>query len=216
MQLDGADGRPVAVRVSIGRGSVIALSSASALTNRDLREGNGGVLFARLVRAYAPSGPVLFDEFHLGVGERRSMMRYLRQIGLTAVIVQVVLLIAFMLWRAGARFGGVESELPPQPGGTASYVDGVATLYAKARDPGGAGKIVARRALARVAAHHHLPTSDPTRMIEILTQRRRESVAGAVAALARVAESDAGARGLTQLTNEVDGIVAKALAESAR
>lgn len=207
------DGRPAGVRVSVGRGTVIALASASAFTNRDLRDSGGGVLFARLVREHAENGPVLFDEYHLGVGQQRSMMRYLRQVGASAIVVQVLLLVGFALWRVGSRFGGTRRDPPPEPGGTVSYVEGVATLYAKARDPGGAGTIVIRRALARISAHHHLATTDPTRMIELLEQRRHHRAAQAVAALARMMETEAAARGLSRIVEEVDAHVARALSE---
>ncbi len=204
------DGRPAAVRVSVGRGYVVALASASAFTNRDLREQGGAVLFARLVREHAAEGPVLFDEYHLGVGQQRSMMRYLRQVGASAIVVQVLLLVAFALWRLGARFGAARRDPPAEPGGTVSYVEGVATLYAKASDPGGAGAILVRRALARVAAHHHLGTTDPSRMIELLEQRRRHRAAQAVVALARMLDEGAAAHGLTRAAVEVDALAARA------
>ncbi len=207
------DGSPAAVRVSLGEGTVIALASASAFTNRDLAEAGGGVLFARLVREHAGRGPILFDEYHLGVGQQRSMMRYLRQVGAGAIVLQVLLIVAFVLWRMGARFGGARVDPPTEPGGTVSYVEGVATLYAKARDPGGAGAIVIRRALARIAAHHHLASSDTTRMIELLEQRRRHRAAQAVLALSRMLEGEAAARGLARTVEEVDRLVGEATSE---
>lgn len=209
LRLDGPNGRPAGVRVAVGRGAVVALASASAFTNRDLRAG-GGVLFARLVREHAPEGPVLFDEYHLGVGQQRSTMRYLRQIGASALVLQVLVLVAFALWRVGARFGAARSDPAPEPGGTASYVDSVAQLYEKAGDPGGAGRVVVRRALARIAAHHHLGSSDPDRMIERLTERSRHAAAEAVLRLAKHLDEDGGARGLTRLVAQVDALVDEA------
>ena len=91
------------VRIEIGRGSLIVLASASMFVNADLQSQGGGVLFARIVHDVAPRGPILFDEYHLGVGQRRSMMRYLRQIGGTAIVVQLLLLVAIFIWRSGAR-----------------------------------------------------------------------------------------------------------------
>ncbi|MCZ7687719.1 MAG: hypothetical protein M5U28_56845, partial [Sandaracinaceae bacterium] len=117
---------------------------------------------------------------------------------------------AFALWRLGARFGAARRDPPVEPGGTVSYVEGVATLYAKAGDPGGAGAILVRRALARVAAHHHLGTSDPSRMIEPLEQRRRHRAAQAVGALARLLDEGAAAHGLTRAAVEVDALAVEA------
>lgn len=209
LTLDDATERPVGVRIEVGRGAVVLLSSASLFTNRDLVAGGGAVVFARLVREHAPEGPVLFDEYHLGVGQRRSTMRYLRQAGATGIVVQVLVLIGLVLWRVGARFGGVRSDPPPEPGGTLSYVDGVAQLYSKARDPEGAARIVTRRGIARIAAHHHLATTDPTRMAELLEQRGQARVADAVRALAGMLEGDA-PRGLTATIAAVDQHVAAA------
>lgn len=209
LALDGPNGRPAGVRVEVGQGAVIALASASAFTNGELR-GGGGVLFARLVREHAPAGPVLFDEYHLGVGQQRSMMRYLRQVGATALVVQVLLLVGFVLWRVGARFGAARRDPPPPPGGTASYVEGVARLYEKSGDPASAGRIIIRRALARIAAHHHLASTEPSRMIDRLEGRGRHAAAEAVMALAERLEDDAGEKGLTRLTTEVDALLEKA------
>lgn len=211
LALDGPNGRPAGVRVEMGQGAIIALASASAFTNGALR-GGGGVLFARLVGAHAPAGPVLFDEYHLGVGQQRSMMRYLRQVGATGLVVQVLLLVGFVLWRVGARFGAARTDPPPPPGGTASYVEGVARLYEKSGDPAGAGRIVIRRALARIAAHHHLASTDPSRMIERLTERRRHAAAEAVGLLAQRLEDETGRGGLTRLSHEVDALIEKATA----
>lgn len=211
LTLDDSAGRPVAARVTVGRGAVVLLASASLFTNRDLVEGGGARLFARLLAEHAPSGPVLFDEYHLGVGQRRSTMRYLRQAGATGLVVQVLLLVGFVLWRLGARFGSVRPEVVAEPVGTASYVDGVAQLYEKARDPAGAGRIVARRALAQVAAHHHLGSADPARMLQLFEQRGQRRRAEAVRALeGLLADDDAKPRDLVRLVEEADRLVARA------
>jgi hypothetical protein len=215
LRLDDSAGPPVGVRIPVGQGAVVLLASASPFTNRDLVDGGGAVLFARLVRAHASEGPVIFDEYHLGVGQRRSTMRYLRQAGATGLVVQVLLLAGFALWRLGARFGGLRADAPVEPGGTASYVDGVARLYEKAGDPSGAGHIVVRRALARIAKHHHLPSSDPARLIDAFERRGQRRAKEAVEALRAMLSDEKPSRGLTKLTAEVDRLVAAATSESA-
>lgn len=214
LRLDGPDGRPAAVRVDVGRGAVVAIASASPFQNRDLASQNGGVLFARLLRAHAPEGPVIFDEYHLGVGQRRSMMRYLRQVGAGALVLQVLLLVAFVLWRLGARFGRPRRDPPPEPAGTASYVEGVGTLYAKAKDPAGAARILVRRALERIGAHHHLDPHDPEALAAALEARHRTDGAAAVRALAARADAPVGRRGLARLAAEIDRRVAEATADT--
>jgi hypothetical protein len=209
------DGTPAAVRVDIGRGSVIAIASASAFTTRDVREQGGGVLFGRLVETYAPRGPVIFDEYHLGVGQQRSTMRYLRQIGAGAVAVQLLVLALFALWRVGARFGRPRIDPPPEPAGTASYVDGVATLYQRARDPVGAARILFRRALVRIGEHHHLSTTDPKRMIELLERRKRKAAADAVAEIGVFLTTETTSTNIASLAARADALVDAAKDSSA-
>lgn len=213
LALDGPNGRPAGVRVPVGEGAVIALASASFLTNAELARG-GGVLFARLVRELAPEGPILFDEYHLGVGQQRSMMRYFRQIGAGALIVQLLLLVGVILWRGGARFGALRAEPPAEPGGTASYVGSVAELYRQSRDEAGAAKVLIRRALGRIAEHHHLASRDPGRMIELFTERGLHETAEAVRALERLA-SEGTRLGLARSSEKVDELVARATEEGA-
>ncbi len=181
------DERVAGALVRRGRGAVVALASSSPLLNRELREGEGGVLFARLLRAFPEAGPVLFDEYHLGVGERRSIVRYLGDFGGGALLVQALLVVLFMLWRRGARFGGTQRAVPLPPAGTASYVAGIASLYARAGDPGAAAAILTRRALARIAAHHRLPSPEPRALADALAARGKLAEAEAVRGLASLA-----------------------------
>ncbi|MGE0784419.1 MAG: DUF4350 domain-containing protein [Sandaracinaceae bacterium] len=198
------DGEEAAVRVDVGRGAVIALSSASQFTNRDLYEYSGGILFARLVEEYAPGGVVLFDEYHLGVGERRSLTRYLRQAGLAPFAMQLLFVVVLLVAWLGSRFGAPRRELAADPAGTASYVDGVGTLYAKAADPSGTLAIIAARALGRIAAHHRLPTSNADKMAEELDKRGLADAAGAVRAIAAELEGPVSARGLGRAVAAID------------
>lgn len=202
LRLDGPEGRPVGMRVDVGEGAVIVLASASMFQNRDLAAERGGVLFARLVEEHG--GPVLFDEYHLGVGQRRSMMRYLRQAGVAPLVVQFLLLVLLVLWRLGAVFGAHREDAPPDPAGTASYVEGVGALYAKAKDPRGTAAILIRRAIEQIAEHHHLRERDPARLADALEARRRPDAADAVRAIA-ASEAEAAERGgLARLVARID------------
>src|SRR6185312_9302459 len=85
------------------------LSSANMLQNAELAANEGATLFVRLLRAYAPSDLLIFDEYHLGLGERRSLMQYMRQLGMLPLFAQLVLIAGVALWRAGARMGEARS-----------------------------------------------------------------------------------------------------------
>ena len=211
LRLDGPEGRAVGVRVDVGEGAVIVLSSSSMFQNRDLATENGGVLFARLVHEHAPQGPILFDEFHLGVGQRRSLTRYLRQAGALPLVLQILLILGLLIWRLGAAFGAHEKDAPEGPRGTASYVEGVGTLYAKAKDPAGAVAILVRRALERIAAHHHVSERDPARLAEQLEARRRQGAADAVRAIEASAAEALGRGGLPRFAARLDQLTVEAL-----
>jgi hypothetical protein len=190
---------------------VIVLASSSMFQNRDLATENGGVLFARLVRERAAGGPVLFDEFHLGVGQRRSLMRYVRQSGGFPLGEQPLRALGLLLRRLGAAFGAHVTDAPERPKGTASYVEGVATLYAKARDPAGAVAIMVRRALERIAAHHHVAERDPARLAEHLEARNRQAAADAVRAIEASANEALGRGGLPRFAARLDQLTVEAL-----
>jgi len=203
--------REVGVIVRHGKGHVIALASASMLQNRALGLADGGVAFARLLRAYAAAGPLLFDEYHLGVGERRSLMRYLRQAGATAFIAQLLLCALLLLWRCGARFGGVRDPEPAAPAGTASFVAALGGLFARARDPAGAAQVLVKQALGRIAAYHHLPPSLARALAIELEQRGLREPAQAVRSIAEAEHAllaDQG--GLVKLSRRLDQAVARA------
>jgi hypothetical protein len=180
--------REAAVAIERGRGKVIVLASASMLQNRELAAGEGGVLFGRLLAAYAPNGPLLFDEYHLGVGERRSMTRYLRNVGATPFALQLLLAALVWLWRSGARFGAIRRPRPPAPAGTASFVSALGGLFARAADPQGTLRILEHQALAQVAARHHLPPSTSAQRIARALEVR--GLTRAAAAVKRIGEAE--------------------------
>ncbi len=206
-----ADVAPLAVAVPRGAGFVVVLASASMFQNRDLLQSQGGALFARLLRAYAPAGPVLFDEYHLGVGERRSLMQYLRQAGAMPVALGLLLIAALLLWRAGARFGAVRGQLTAAPSGSASYVSAMARLYQAAGDPAGALDSIVKQALARIASHHHLGTAPAVKLEHALRERAATVAADAVAEIESYRRRVGTQRGrLAQLVQRIDAAVARA------
>ena len=213
---DASEADVVGAAAKLGRGHVIVLASASPLQNRALLEHDGGALFARLLTHYAPRGPVLFDEYHLGLGERRSPMRYLRQAGATPYVLQLLLIVAVVLIRAGSRFGGVQPVPEPTPPGTASFVAALGALFGRAADPAGTTQILARQALSRIAAHHHLQGLSAPRLADQLRARGRAEAAEAVLAIARTGELLAGAGyDLVEVSHRLDDAVAKACEEPA-
>ena len=209
------DGAPAALTRRVGEGRVIALASASAFTNADLGTHEGGVFFAHLRRAYAPDARVIFDEYHLGAGAHRSLLRYLRQLGLGPLIVQLLIVLALALWPAMRRFGGPLQPAEEEAGGTASYVSALGALYRQAKDRTGTAALMARRALKKAAAHHHLPGLTPAALANLLRRRGRVEAAEAIAQLAAHLEDGAGSppRDMVQVAAQVDAALARATAD---
>jgi hypothetical protein len=208
------EGKAAIVVVPRGRGRIVVLSSGSAFQNRDLVEAEGAPLLVRLLRLYANDGPVLFDEYHLGAGEARSTMRYLFQLGAGPLAAHLLLVVALLVLRAGARFGAPRREREAEPVTTASFVSAVGALFAKVRDPRGSLEILARRAYARIAAHHHVDELDPVRLERALRERRRTAAADAVQQISALAGTPRH-EGLTRAARELDALAARALADGA-
>jgi hypothetical protein len=195
---------------------VIVLASASMLQNAELGTSDGGELFVRLLRTYASGMPVVFDEYHLGIGERRSLMRYLRQMGAAPLALQLLVLVALVLWRAGARFGAVLPPAPAPAPASASFVVALGQLYERSADARGAIELIARDAWARIAAHHHVDVAPPARLVEALRARGAEVAAEAVWEIDTAAKSGAGgAQKLPALVARIDAALARALAKDA-
>jgi len=201
--------QPAAVLVRRGEGRVIVIASASALQNRDLVEARGAVMLARLL---AGSTTVIFDEYHLGAGARRSAMRYLVESGAGPVALQILAIVLLALWWRGARFGAPRAVAEAPPATTASFVSAIGTLFGRVSDPAGALAIVGRDAIARVARHHHQDAHDPERLAEALRARKRDAAADAVLAIARRIRVGAGTKiDLVQETRAIDAEVARAI-----
>lgn len=208
------DGEPAAVAVRRGEGRVFVVASASALQNRDLELAEGAVLFARLARA-AGGGPVRFDEYHLGAGERRTFMRWVAEAGLLPIALQGVIVALLFLWTAGAAFGAPRRALAERTEPTSTFVGAIGALFAKSQDPAGALAILARHAIARVAAHHRLDAREAAAVSDALRRRKRVEAADAVLAIAALGRAPGGARiDLARTARAIDAEVARATRET--
>lgn len=137
----------------LGRGRVVLLGVSEALTNRELAQG-GGALMARLLESFAPKGPVWFDEYHLGMGERRSLVRYLRDRGFGLSLAQACLVVLAALLARAVRLGPARSPTGGPSLASRRYLAALGSLYARSRDAQGALAALARHAVRHVATHH--------------------------------------------------------------
>lgn len=111
-----------------GLGRVVVLGIPEALTNRSLALG-GGAVMVRLLRAFAPPGAVLFDEYHLGLGERRSLARYLQGRGLAPSLAQLLLVLVAALGVGRLRLLPLRERPAEAPRRSLSHA--LARLYAR-------------------------------------------------------------------------------------
>lgn len=145
---------PVAMTTPVGRGRVVLLGSGSPFVNGTLRDG-GGAIFARLLKAFG-KGPVLFDEYHLGMGERRSLIGYLRDLGLAPALIQLCLVALLFLFARGQRLGPPREDDIATPRVTQRYLEALGELYARTKDTQGALKSLGDHGMSRIARHYRL------------------------------------------------------------
>ena len=199
---------PAAVAIRRGEGTVILLASGSPFQNADLARYEGAPAFLRLLRRYAPERRILFDEFHVGAGETRSTMRYMVQLGLGPMLAQLLFVLALFLIRAMQRFGAEQKQVAPARITTASFVAGVGALFGKLGDPNGSLQLLTKRAIRRIAEHHHIDETVPSKLEAKLRERKRDDVADAVQGIAALTTKE-----LVAGTRELDKLVEKALRE---
>jgi len=205
----------LAITFRRGLGRVIVLSSASMLQNAELDGSEGATLFTRLLRSYANPGLLIFDEYHLGLGERRSLMQYLRNAGAMPLIAQLLFAVGCLLWRRGARLGTPQpARSVAGPLGTISFVTALGALYRRVGDRGAAIRLIARAALLRVAQHHALGTLKASALEGELTRRGASRAAAAVKDIARMGGSaSTSTEPLPAIVRRIDAAVDSALAE---
>jgi hypothetical protein len=206
-------GKGAVVVVPRGRGRIVIVASGSPFQNRDLLAAEGAPLLVRLLHLYA-TGPVLFDEYHLGAGEARSTMRYLFQRGAGPLLLHLLVVLAIVLVRSGRRFGVPRKDAPPEVVTTASFVAAIGALFAKVRDPKGSLEILSRRSIARIAEHHHVDELDAARLEKVLRERKRERAADAVRDIATLVR-DAKAPSLADATRQLDTLTDRAVSDGA-
>jgi hypothetical protein len=158
---------PLGLTAPLGRGRVVLLGLPESLTNRRLAIG-GGVVLSRLLEAFAPRGPVWFDEYHLGMGERRSLIRYLRDRGYGLVVLQVALVALALLLARTARVGKPREVASAAPRRGASYLQALSRMYEQSGDQAGALKVLARHALARLGRRYRAVGVEPERVADWL------------------------------------------------
>ena len=109
------DGRPIAAEQAVGNGSLVLITDTYALTNEALLRDRKTDLLARLLGHHKL---ILFDEHHLGVGERYGVVSLARRYRLHGFVAGLLLIAALFIWRSASSF------LPPIAGTEDEEVSG--------------------------------------------------------------------------------------------
>jgi len=92
-----ADGEPVIMERKVGNGSVVLLADSYLLSNEAMRIERHATLLAALVGQY---DHVIFDEYHLGVGEDPNIATLGREHGLGWMLACLALLGGLFMWKS--------------------------------------------------------------------------------------------------------------------
>jgi len=106
------DGDPVIMERKVGNGSVVLLADSYLLSNEAMRIERHPTLLAALV---GPYDRVIFDEYHLGVGEDPNLATLGREHGLGWMLACLALLGGLFMWKSMSPLLPHDSESEQRP-----------------------------------------------------------------------------------------------------
>ena len=178
----GSGRRHLLVVAPVGRGRLALLADASPLQNRLLARADDAKLGLSL--AGPPSRPVTFVE---------SVHGYGRASGLGAIPTSwrfalggLVLAALVLMWSRGRRLGPAEELERPLPPPRREYVDALAGLLERSRNPAAAIEPLQAELRRRVERHGAAGLSDEEVEAALAAPKRPEDVLAAGRALARL------------------------------
>jgi hypothetical protein len=108
----------------VGSGQLVVIASSTPILNSVLAEEDNLDIVLELIG----SGPVWFDEWSHGIGHGGTMLGQLARLGLFPVMMQVIVVVALMVWRtSGSR--RVEDQPAPRNRSTIEQVVTLGHLY---------------------------------------------------------------------------------------
>lgn len=135
--LEARDGRAVAVRLPVGEGSVLLLTSAEPLRNRSLRTSGAALLMVRAATELTEGGEALvFDEYHHGyradAGPVGATAGFLRDTPPGRTVAQLLVLGVLGVLVAGRRFGRPLDRSPAPRRSPTEHVTALSTALRRA------------------------------------------------------------------------------------
>lgn len=153
----------------IGRGFVYAFSSRHPITNAGMRNYRNAIKFLKIIDRHASKRDlILFDEYHHGIAESRSLWSYVSRQVKVAMLLIIASLVVLCHTR-GRRFGAVR-KLPRSGIVRPSYefVESVGRLYRRANATNLAAKILCTTFRKELCAKYGISSDEPNSSIMTL------------------------------------------------
>ena len=201
--------RPAVLGVPLGEGRIAVLADPGMVRNSLLSEEKLVVLPQRLLEWAAPSAsaPVIFDEYHHGLGNHGSAMRAIRnaltrtpvgRAGLQILVAGLVLLIAL-----GARPIGARARMRLERRSPLEHVGALSRAYMQK----GATRLAARRLVRGIRRRHGAASrggDDDAFLLRLAD--RHPSLTPGVRRLIAATKDPVTPRELTELADDIDTI----------
>jgi hypothetical protein len=121
--------RVIAAAFSRGAGSIVVVADPALFANRFLGQADNAVAAVRLL---APgSQPVVFDEFHHGLGPRDQPLWLVTRPGFGPVAAALLATVLLVVWRQGTRLGPPIADRPVDRRGIGEYLDAMGNLLSQ-------------------------------------------------------------------------------------
>jgi hypothetical protein len=126
-------GKPYAIEVPWGRGSVTFIATAALLDNKFLPlAGNLDFALKQMDRARQMPEKIWFEEAHHGYRTDYALIDFLKQSGIQIAAIQTLIGLLFFLIGQRIRFGPLRPLQPAKARSTLEFVNSLASLYHRA------------------------------------------------------------------------------------
>ena len=201
--------RPAVLGMPVGEGRIVVVADAGIVRNSLLSQHDLVILPQRLLEWTAPSvaSPVIFDEYHHGLGNHGSALRAIRgalfstpvgRAGVQLLFAGLVLLLAL-----GARPIAARARMRLERRSPLEHVGALSRAYMQK----GATRLAARRLVRGIRRRHGAAarSSDDEAYLRRLAERH-PALAPSVERLVRATKNPVSPRELTELADDIDMI----------
>jgi hypothetical protein len=108
--LRAENGKPVVIRKTMGKGTLVLLTNPFLLTNAAMVEDRQTTFLSTLI---GPVHQAIFDETHFGIEETGSLAALARHYRLQGLVLGLVLLASLFIWKSAAGFPPTPDRLQP-------------------------------------------------------------------------------------------------------